>query len=87
MNESDAVIQRVHAIFSRGLRTVEIDPDTPLLDYGLDSVRSVELVVELEREFEIAISDEEAAALHTAREVIACVTAKTARGARAGARA
>ncbi|MBF6220618.1 acyl carrier protein [Nocardia abscessus] len=87
MNESDALAQRVLAIFSRGLRTTEIDPDTPLLDYGLDSVRSVELVVELEREFEIAISDEEAAALHTAREVIVCVTAKTARVARAGARA
>ncbi|MBF6338750.1 acyl carrier protein [Nocardia abscessus] len=87
MNESDAVTQRVLAIFSRGLRAVEIDPDTPLLDYGLDSVRSVELVVELEREFEIAISDEEAATLHTAREVIACVTAKTARVARVKARA
>ncbi|UGT67523.1 acyl carrier protein [Nocardia gipuzkoensis] len=87
MNESDALTQRVLAIFSRGLRTTEIAPDTPLLDYGLDSVRSVELVVELEREFEIAISDEEAAALHTAREVIACVTAKTARVTRAGARA
>ncbi|MGY2115716.1 acyl carrier protein [Nocardia gipuzkoensis] len=87
MNESHAVREQVLAIFSRGLHTVEIDPDTPLLDYGLDSVRSVELVVELEREFEIVISDEEAARLHTAREVIACVTAKTDRGARAGARA
>ncbi|MFR9751485.1 acyl carrier protein [Nocardia sp. 004] len=85
MNVSDAVGERVLAMFSRGLHVVEIDMDTPLLDYGLDSVRSVELVIELEREFDIAITDEEAAQLHTAREVIACVLAKTAHDRRAGA--
>ncbi|MGW4329025.1 acyl carrier protein [Nocardia sp. NPDC004573] len=79
MNEFDAVAERVLTMFSRGLHAVEIEPDAPLLDYGLDSVRSVELVIELEREFGIEISDEEAATLHTAREVIACVTAKTSR--------
>ncbi|MEU2040371.1 acyl carrier protein [Nocardia niwae] len=89
MNEFDAVTDRVVAMFSRGLHTVEIELDTPLLDYGLDSVRSVELVIELEREFGITISDEEAATLHTARQVIACVTAKSSRTrhTRAGARA
>ncbi|WP_454197276.1 acyl carrier protein [Nocardia sp. Marseille-Q1738] len=89
MNVSGAVGERVHALFSRGLHVAEIDMDTPLLDYGLDSVRSVELVIELEREFGIAISDEEAATLHTTRDVIACVTAKTTRirSAEAGARA
>ncbi|MGW4716471.1 acyl carrier protein [Nocardia sp. NPDC004260] len=79
MNEFDALTERVLMMFSRGLHVVEIAPDTPLLDYGLDSVRSVELVIELEREFGIAISDEEAAMLHTARDVIACVSAKTTR--------
>ncbi|MFI9411499.1 acyl carrier protein [Nocardia gamkensis] len=79
MNEFDAVTERVLTMFSRGLHAVEIDQDTPLLDYGLDSVRSVELVIELEREFGIVISDEEAATLHTARAVIACVTSKTIR--------
>ncbi|MEU2032322.1 acyl carrier protein [Nocardia amamiensis] len=85
MNVSDAVGERVRALFSRGLHVTEIDVDTPLLDYGLDSVRSVELVIELEREFGITISDEEAATLHTTRDVIDCVTAKTTRDRRAEA--
>ncbi|WP_330230711.1 acyl carrier protein [Nocardia sp. NBC_00508] len=85
MNVSDAIDERVRALFSRGLHVAEIDVDTPLLDYGLDSVRSVELVIELEREFGITISDEEAATLHTTREVIACVSAKATHKRRAGA--
>ncbi|WP_406230841.1 acyl carrier protein [Nocardia sp. NBC_01009] len=54
----------------------EIEIDTPLLDYGLDSVRSAELVIDLERAFGIEISDEEAATLHTVRAVIDCVSTK-----------
>ncbi|WP_433192334.1 acyl carrier protein [Nocardia sp. CA-107356] len=72
------VHERVCDLFSQGLRVSEIDVNTPLLDYGLDSVRSAELVIELERTFDIEISDEEAAALHTARDVIDCVVAKSA---------
>ncbi|WP_051023046.1 acyl carrier protein [Nocardia pneumoniae] len=89
MNVSETVGERVRVLFSRGLHVTEIDVDTPLLDYGLDSVRSVELVIELEREFGITISDEEAATLHTTRDVIHCVTGKATpdRRARAGARA
>ncbi|WP_433684590.1 acyl carrier protein [Nocardia sp. CA-119907] len=72
------VHERVRELFSRGLRVPEIDVNAPLLDYGLDSVRSAELVIELERTFDIEISDEEAATLHTARDVIDCVVAKSA---------
>ncbi|WP_433733901.1 acyl carrier protein [Nocardia sp. CA-129566] len=72
------VHERVRELFSRGLRVLEIDVNAPLLDYGLDSVRSAELVIELERTFDIEISDEEAATLHTARDVIDCVVAKSA---------
>ncbi|WP_051407526.1 acyl carrier protein [Nocardia sp. CNY236] len=85
MKESDAVGERIRAMFAQGLQVADIDLDTPLLDYGLDSVRSVELVIELEREFGITISDEEASTLHTARDVIASVTAKMAHDQRAGA--
>ncbi|WP_062989533.1 acyl carrier protein [Nocardia anaemiae] len=69
---------RVRELFSRGLQVPSIDVNTPLLDYGLDSVRSAELVIELERTFGIEISDAEAATLHTARDVIDCVVAKSA---------
>lgn len=68
---------RVCALFRHGLRVPDIDIDTPLLDYGLDSVRSAELVIEIEREFGIEISDEEAATMHTARNVIDHVADKT----------
>lgn len=56
-----------------------IDLDIPLIDYGLDSVRAAELVVELEHTFGVAITDEEAATLLTARDVIEHVQLKQAR--------
>ncbi|MFE7802005.1 acyl carrier protein [Nocardia sp. NPDC057440] len=70
------VSERVCELFRHGLQVAEIEIDTPLLDYGLDSVRSAELVIDLERAFGIEISDEEASTLHTARAVIDCVSAK-----------
>ncbi|WP_433633597.1 acyl carrier protein [Nocardia sp. CA-120079] len=78
MTELNEVGTRVCELFSRGLQVPSIDVNTPLLDYGLDSVRSAELVIELERTFEIEISDAEAATLYTARDVIDCVVAKSA---------
>ncbi|MEU2257083.1 acyl carrier protein [Nocardia xishanensis] len=77
MSATDTVSERVRELFRNGLRVDEIDLDTPLLDYGLDSVRSAEIVIELERAFDVEISDEEASGLHTARDVIECVTSKT----------
>ncbi|MET7773812.1 acyl carrier protein [Nocardia sp. NPDC005366] len=73
---SDDVAERVCELFRVGLRVADIDIDTPLLDYGLDSVRSAEIVIELERVFDIDLLDEEVATLHTARDVIECVSAK-----------
>lgn len=61
---------RVCELFRRGLHVNRVELDIPLLDYGLDSVRSTELVIELEQEFGIEIDDEVAATLLTARQVI-----------------
>ena len=73
---SDEIAEGVGELFRAGLQVAYIDVDTPLLDYGLDSVRSAEIVIELERAFGVELLDEEVATLHTARDVIACVSAK-----------
>ncbi|WP_157978374.1 MULTISPECIES: acyl carrier protein [Nocardia] len=73
---SDEITERVGELFRAGLQVAYIDVDTPLLDYGLDSVRSAEIVIELERAFGVELLDEEVATLHTARDVIDCVSAK-----------
>ncbi|WP_431957873.1 acyl carrier protein [Nocardia lijiangensis] len=77
MTVPDTVSERVQELFRHGLQVDDIDLDTPLLDYGLDSVRSAEIIIELERAFGVEISDEEASVLHTARDVVECVTSKT----------
>ncbi|MEV0296905.1 acyl carrier protein [Nocardia sp. NPDC050710] len=85
MTSPDAMTERVLELFRTGLRVDDIDVDTPLLDYGLDSVQSAEIIIELERAFGVEISDAEAATLHTARDVIECVTAEVGRRTGAGA--
>ncbi|MFJ2743734.1 acyl carrier protein [Streptomyces sp. NPDC087440] len=68
------IFSAVEEIFRSRLHLSDIDPDVPLLDYGLDSVRSIELVIEMETTFGIQISDEQAASmltLHDARDQVA----------------
>jgi acyl carrier protein len=50
-------------------------------DLGATSLDRVEVVMSLEDEFEIDISDDEASRLHTVADVLACVTAGIAKGA------
>lgn len=69
------VIEVVDELFRRRLRVSTLDPDAPLVDYGLDSVRSIDLIVEMESLFDLRISDEQAAAMRTLREVADQVTA------------
>lgn len=69
------ILRGVDELFRARLQVPELDPDTPLVNYGLDSVRSVELVVELEAEFAVQISDDQAAAMRTLREVADQVSA------------
>ncbi|MFI6763833.1 acyl carrier protein [Micromonospora sp. NPDC050417] len=69
------VFEVVDELFRRRLQVPELDPDTPLADYGLDSVRSIELIVEMESVFDVEISDEQAASIQTLRDVAAQVAA------------
>lgn len=49
-------------------------------DLGATSLDRVEVVMSLEDEFEIDISDEQASHLHTVADVMACVTASLGKG-------
>lgn len=65
----------VDELFRRQLQVPQLDPDVPLVDYGLDSVRSIEAVIELESVFDVHISDDEAASMQTLRDVVEQITA------------
>ncbi|WP_197321905.1 acyl carrier protein [Saccharomonospora sp. NB11] len=69
------VFEVVDELFRRRLAVAELDPDAPLVNYGLDSVRSIDLIVELEGIFGLEISDEQAASMQTLRDVVTQVAA------------
>jgi acyl carrier protein len=51
----------------------QIDLDRPFKEYDIDSISSMELLMDIEREFNISIPDEKMEELVTARAVIALV--------------
>lgn len=69
------ILEVVDELFRRGLQVSEIDIDVPLVDYGLDSIRSINMVVDMESAFGVRISDEQAASMETLRDVVDQVTA------------
>ncbi|WP_406408504.1 acyl carrier protein [Streptomyces halstedii] len=69
------ILEVVDELFRRGLQVSEIDIDVPLVDYGLDSIRSITMVVDMESAFGVRISDEQAASMETLRDVVDQVTA------------
>ncbi|WP_191877441.1 acyl carrier protein [Streptomyces filipinensis] len=62
-------------MFRRELHVAQINPDVPLVDYGLDSIRSITLVVDMEATFDVRISDEQAASMLTLGDVVDRITA------------
>lgn len=59
-------------------RETEIIDETSIVnDLGADSLDSVELVMELEEEFDISITDAEAEGLHRVSDYVAVVLRKT----------
>jgi acyl carrier protein len=69
------ILEVVDELFRRRLQVPELDPDAPLVNYGLDSVRSIDLIVDMESMFDVQISDEQAASMRTLRDVVAQVAA------------
>ena len=49
-------------------------------DLGATSLDCVEMVMSLEDEFKIDISDDQASRLHTVADILACVTASVGKG-------
>ncbi|MFG2294467.1 acyl carrier protein [Streptomyces sp. NPDC048603] len=75
---SHDILAVVDELFRRELQVPDINHDVPLVDYGLDSIRSINLIVEMESRFDVHISDEQAASMQTLREVVDQVTASLA---------
>ncbi|MBB4854238.1 acyl carrier protein [Mycobacteroides chelonae] len=79
-----AIYVRVTAleIVRKVLQATQIDTARPLVDYGLDSIRATELVVELEDTFHIGISDEQTTHLITVDDIADHVIAELVRNQR-----
>ncbi|WP_069163738.1 acyl carrier protein [Nocardia altamirensis] len=66
---------RVRAVVAEvlWLSAADIDVTTPLIDFGLDSPTAIDLTVQLEKVFDIAIPDDVAAELATVDQIVAYV--------------
>ena len=63
-----------------GAKPEEVKPEADLInDLGVDSLDSVELVMAMEEEFNIEISDEDAEGLKTVGDIIGYLKNKTGR--------
>ncbi len=58
------MVGEVLAIDPGGIR-----PDKPLIEYGMDSVRTVDLVVRVEEQYGVQVSDSDVAKIRTLRDV------------------
>jgi act minimal PKS acyl carrier protein len=71
----DLVKKRVifHLRRIAGTKGIDIDLDRSLKDFGIDSITAMELVMDIEREFNINIPDEKMEQMVTPRAVISLV--------------
>jgi acyl carrier protein len=53
-----------------GLRSTDIRSDRPLIEYGLDSVRAIDLLISIEERFELTIPEETARYLKTIDDIV-----------------
>lgn len=53
-----------------GVAPEQITPDAPLAELGADSLDTVELIMELEEEFDLSVPDDEAERIQTVGDVI-----------------
>ena len=60
-----------------GFDTVEVLPETKLIDeLGMDSLDRIELMVEMEREFDISLTEEEIEIIETVQQCFDLVSTK-----------
>ncbi|MDD3207628.1 MAG: phosphopantetheine-binding protein [Bacilli bacterium] len=71
-----AKVNNVLEKFKKKLNIDEVDEAKTLKDYGLDSLDMVELILELEDEYNIKFSDEEMTSLQTIGDLISAIHKK-----------
>jgi acyl carrier protein len=67
--ENGAVVERVAGIVRRLANLTELAPEQDYFDAGLASVQALELLLEVESEFGVSLSDDEFASVRTARQL------------------
>ena len=72
---SRVIAERFHVSSERITEIATLDDDL-----GATSIDRVEVVMSLEDEFKIDISDDQASRLHTVADILACVTASVGKG-------
>lgn len=72
--EEDALEPRVHRIL-REQRPLpdNLDPDTPLTEYGIDSLDAINVLFGIEEEFGISIPDDTARSIRTIRQMLEAI--------------
>ena len=72
MSVEDAVMEEIALVCAIDQRVIRAD--ALVVEYDLDSVRAMELVIALEDRFAIAIEDSEVARMRTVRDVVLLVS-------------
>jgi acyl carrier protein len=70
VDTQDQITRKVIAELRSVTGQKTIDLDLPLKDQGIDSITELELIIELERTFNITVPDEKIKQLKTGRAVI-----------------
>lgn len=71
------IIDEILVKFREKFKVSEIDNEKALKDYGLDSLDMVELILDIEEEYNIKFSDEEMTGLQTIGDLLNSISTKT----------
>ena len=77
---SSIILERIRNLIAEqcDVKIEAIDKNTTLDDMGVDSLESVELIMEIEQEFKVEIPDEDSASLDTVGKMTAYLNARAA---------
>jgi acyl carrier protein len=81
MAEDTPLVKRIKAIITEklGVEESEVTPEADFIkDLGADSLDTVELIMEFEKEFEVSIPDDQAEKITTVGHAIDFITANAA---------
>ena len=75
---SDLALESIKSHLAQicGIEASSIEGPRPLVEYGLDSVRAMDLIIALEEEFQIIIEDDEVSGLRTLDDIMGFVGKK-----------